>query len=190
MLNDVLSIIDRLISLRKYRNERFRAKFKELCDPIFHDLLLVHTDYVKMFEGIYVKIRKAFEQEPFSQVIEILRERRVELEAVREKLSMLARELSTDASKEPAEVQRFFFAVSQYLNLETSLLPACTRSTRASILLWRLESIGPDWGTELSWDEMSEWKKAIEDSLSCIREDWSRVCEAYAQLTVSAISKA
>ena len=49
MINALLSIIDRLIQLRKYRMERIEKAFKELFEPLFNDLLIIHGDYIKMF---------------------------------------------------------------------------------------------------------------------------------------------
>ncbi|WP_455205687.1 hypothetical protein [Kaarinaea lacus] len=51
MIDLFLEIIDRLIQLKQYRNQKLRTMFDELIDPIFNDLLLVHRDYVDLFEG-------------------------------------------------------------------------------------------------------------------------------------------
>jgi hypothetical protein len=186
MLNDVLSVIDRLISLRKYRNERFRAKCRELCDPIFHDLLLVHTDYVKMFEDIQVRIRRSSDQKHFSKAVEILREQRLEFEAVREKLKAIAGTLSSKADNQPEEVNTFINVVSFYFQWG----PLFINVTPSYALMDRLEIVIKDAGPEFSSEEMDSMRKIVEDALSGIRQSWSRVCEAYAALTVSAAERA
>jgi hypothetical protein len=49
VVNDLLSIIDRLIQLTEYRHRRFRLLFESLLEPAFAELLLVHGDYIRMF---------------------------------------------------------------------------------------------------------------------------------------------
>jgi hypothetical protein len=47
-----LLVVDRLISLFTQRDERRRAIFKEIIEPLFKDLETVDQDYMKMFKKI------------------------------------------------------------------------------------------------------------------------------------------
>jgi hypothetical protein len=50
MISDIRALLDRLIQLKNYRNRRYRTLFVDLLEPAFNDLLLVHKDYIQMFE--------------------------------------------------------------------------------------------------------------------------------------------
>jgi hypothetical protein len=52
MLAGLGKITDRLIELVKYREEKSRRIFDKLIEPIFNDLLLIHKDYLEMFERV------------------------------------------------------------------------------------------------------------------------------------------
>jgi len=50
MLEAALAIIDRLISLIKGRIEGRKEMFVQVLEPVFNDLVLIHDDYLKIFE--------------------------------------------------------------------------------------------------------------------------------------------
>jgi hypothetical protein len=50
MIDALISIIDRLIQLTEYRGKRRRRLFEDVIEPIFNDLLLIHRDYIEMFQ--------------------------------------------------------------------------------------------------------------------------------------------
>jgi hypothetical protein len=104
MLEAFLSIIDRLIRLKEYRNKRLQNVYQNLLDPVFNDLLTVHRDYIQMFEkvhgllylnGMYEtgKIPDNEYVKKVSEATEYLRERRIEFEPMRVKLMATIAEL-------------------------------------------------------------------------------------------------
>ena len=46
-----LGLIDRLIQLLKFRQERNEKQFRELAQKVFTDLEVVHTDYLLFIES-------------------------------------------------------------------------------------------------------------------------------------------
>jgi hypothetical protein len=53
VLDALVKIIDRLIELAKYREERFRRIFDKLIEPTYEDLKIIHSDYLEMFQTVY-----------------------------------------------------------------------------------------------------------------------------------------
>jgi hypothetical protein len=125
MIELLLQLIDRLIDLKKYQAERVEKTFKEILDPVFSDLLLVHGDYVRMFEDVQQQLIAIPNldnddgRKRLLEVAETLRQRRLEFEPVRQKLGAMTRELSTDASKlsrtmDSKEAEAFVVSVLEY----------------------------------------------------------------------------
>ena len=52
MISILISILDRLIQLKEYRNRRLQELFTALLEPTFNDLLQVHRDYLEVYEKI------------------------------------------------------------------------------------------------------------------------------------------
>ncbi|MDH3747338.1 MAG: hypothetical protein OER97_03960 [Gammaproteobacteria bacterium] len=131
MLDLFLSIIDRLIQLKGFRDARAAKRFQEIYQPSFEELLLVHRDYVGMFtplsklDQMHDSSRRMSWEE--TQVVgkavvtalEYVRERRVEFEPVRGKLRALV-ELLNELDLATAEA-KFIRAVLDYLSPVTRL---------------------------------------------------------------------
>src|SRR5215208_308479 len=49
MVQEIVSVIDKLVALIERRERRQKAIFTDLISPIFDELLLVHKDYIAMF---------------------------------------------------------------------------------------------------------------------------------------------
>lgn len=50
LIDALVSIIDRLIQLKTYRDTRLQEVYQSLLEPLFDDLLLIHRDYIQLFE--------------------------------------------------------------------------------------------------------------------------------------------
>ena len=52
IVSSLISILDRLIQLKEYRDRRLQELFTGLLEPTFNDLLQVHRDYLEVYEKI------------------------------------------------------------------------------------------------------------------------------------------
>lgn len=97
MIEIVLEIIDRLLSVQKRKSERLQTLFKELVEPIFNDLMNVHTEDLQMLEQARQELLTSVSnQSNFGNTIRELanrlRERQLKFEPVRTKLRAIAEE--------------------------------------------------------------------------------------------------
>ena len=183
MLELILSVIDRVIVLARGRVEGRRQLYREAIDPLFLDLVSVHSDYVRVFTEIesISATEDIFspnsppgadplgEDDALQAVKNLVNERRLQLEPVREKLKALAEVLSSEElpREEVALVraigQYFEFAtVSEYHSAYTSFLEFLSHLPRRAQIA-----------------------KQAGNQLSALRENWSYVTECYAIVRVA-----
>lgn len=98
MIELLLRLIDRLIDLKKYRNERLLRIFHEILEPTFNELLAVHSDYIAMFTDFAAMLPN--ENMPpeqrtaaLAQAANFLRRKRIEFEPVRTKIESFVKEI-------------------------------------------------------------------------------------------------
>src|SRR4030095_3231402 len=77
MVTELIAIIDRLLKLKEYRERRFRTFFNEVLEPTFNDLLIVHRDYIEMFEETYRLLPKG--PHPISRIVRAPKKRKVQM---------------------------------------------------------------------------------------------------------------
>jgi hypothetical protein len=84
-MTQLITLIDRLIQLKGYRNCRYRSLLNELLGPAFDELLLVPKDYIQIFEETRVLLPSAPPEAGYSEYIsqlkkpaEYLRKKRME----------------------------------------------------------------------------------------------------------------
>jgi hypothetical protein len=114
MIDAILGIIDRLIKLAETREEQSKAVRAEV-ESVYADLLLVHRDYVRMFEetlGMLPKVSTSGVVPKLEGAIAHLKQRRTEFEPVRTKLHAMAKVLdqqeSTPLSGFANEIREYF----------------------------------------------------------------------------------
>jgi hypothetical protein len=112
-------ITDRLMELVKYREEKSRRIFDKLIEPIFNDLLLIHKDYLEMFEEVRKMLpddkggRKKTEKK-LTRAYEYLESQRRAFEPTREKLRATVRELPKKVEKDNKK-EAFVRSIADYL---------------------------------------------------------------------------
>jgi hypothetical protein len=91
VIEALLKAMDRVIELSRIREKRFKTRFEEIHKPTFEDLKSVHSDYLLMFTELDQLLRAGRRQpmivpDVLNSGIEILSNKRVVFEPVREKL--------------------------------------------------------------------------------------------------------
>jgi hypothetical protein len=149
MLAIIISILDKLIKLKEYRDQRVQKVFQQVLEPIFNDLLSVHRDYIKMFEKAKTMLPtpdlswKEFHR-GLSEAADFLKEKRVEFEPARIKLKLMLGEIigDTEASSHKvsfgAQADSFIDNVASYFQSEKGM--AYVLTTRYELPLKRLKN--------------------------------------------------
>ena len=187
IVSDLLSIVDRLIQLTEYRHRRFRLLFESLLEPAFADLLLVHKDYIQMFEETRRLLPSRPPEGPLTRQIadlkkpaEYLRQKRTEFEPVRVKLRALAKSMK-EAELDP-DVRCFIDAVVGYFHRWLPRMGSVTIDLLAQIE----DSI--EKGEILSSDELDQSWEFVDGHIAVLidghKQQWSSVCETFAPLKV------
>jgi len=199
MINSLLAIIDRLIQLKTYQYERARVTYEQVFEPLFNDLLLIHGDYIKMFQDVAdllpwrltcevydgVAITQADRSKAFKEAIRSLRLRRKQFEPIRVRLRALSNELAANLSKFGPEARQFIQAVLKYFpqgNIDTHIWPP----SPSAVLLEILEQSRP-LKNNLAGDIRiyEHARRTIEHNIRSHEETWSELCIAFAKLRVA-----
>jgi hypothetical protein len=120
MIDGLVKITDRLIELVKYREEKCRRVFEKLIEPIFTDLLLIHKNYLEMFETVrsllpHKKDSKQKRNKKLRRAFDFLSQKRVEFEPTRDKIRAIIRALPGVGQKQNKK-EVFVLSVAQYLS--------------------------------------------------------------------------
>src|SRR5579859_4903201 len=165
MIDAVVKVLDRFIELLQYKERKRQELFNTLLQPLFEDLTVMHTDYIKMFEECRAELLDR--TYPLKDVAEALRQRRIEYEGMRDKSNAFI-----DALKEKPfapEVQEFLRAAA-YQIPHGELGPA--RSTPSSMILRALytkqELSGMPGTTDI--DVHDELLELVNDTVNSLRE--------------------
>lgn len=191
MIELILKLIDRIIDLKKYRDERFRKTFDDILDPLFKDLEAVHGNYIRMFEGVDAQLAAIpdLESRPgrirLREIAESLRQQRLEFEPVRVKLAAMNHELGqliygTDPKLDNPSVKEFVASVLRYLPRGN----VSGRTTRASALVRALQgalAITPEQIDE----EGEDLRELVSSTVEECRENWHSVAAAHATLKLA-----
>lgn len=197
MVESFVAIIDRLIQLKQHRDENLQRIFEKLIEPTFNETLLIHKNYVEMFEevlaimGIEEGKDDHLRSGEVSQTQAIaaaqrLRERRIEFEPVRRKLASLATEM--DGAHMTHALSMFVTAFQTYFPTGK----AVGAGTESRMLLQGLDhwiNNSPDPEPAGDWlngsrPAASAVVSSVRLTLNRLRTRWALLCEAYATLKI------
>jgi len=195
LVDSLLAVIDRPISLFALREKRQDRLFSELWEPTFNDLLVIHRDYIEMFEKVGARLSKMVAvpsnekgrdetSQEIAEVVEYLSHKRIEFEPVRQKLITLIDTIPKSGLDERA---------SAYVDALVWYFPIGVprrSSTAASEVLTQIEAhrkIIQDSAVnqELTRMSLSDLINYVHRVIQRQRHAWSIVCETYAPLTLA-----
>lgn len=181
VLGSVVKVIDRFTDLLKYRRLKRQEFFKTVIEPLFDDLMLMHTDYIKMFDDCRAQLLD--NTVPLREIAEALRQRRVVYESLRIKARAISEGLEQAEMDE--EVKNFLRAAAYHLpDGELGPVP----STYASLVLSRIYSVAGGLtdarqkpGDSPGGDRKEVLNLVISTS-EHIRTRWAWICEEYVRV--------
>jgi hypothetical protein len=195
MINSFLAIIDRILKLLTIREKRFDRLFSELWEPTFADLLIVHRNYVEIFEKARAMLgslqaghagKEGSETyiDKLAEISQYLSQQRIEFEPVRRKLIALIDAVEVtdldNMSKTFVEALVAYFPTGtpRRVSTEAAEVLSVIEAYRKSILDASTQN-GPD---HMSVNELVFY---VHDVIRRHRQAWSVVCEAYAPLRIA-----
>ena len=193
VLKSLVDVTDRIITWVDYRNSKANQRFAQLLEPIFNDLLVIHNDYLVMFNKVLSMLPAAEEEtrltpKEVDQAIEAaswLAENRLKFVTLREKMRAVAN-AATQVSL-PKHENDFVAAMADYFS-ELSLFSG--NSTPSNRLKEGLEQFvkeakSADASQELLIHFARKIRWSIERILSEQDRHWKNIRNKFAALKVA-----
>ena len=180
MIEAIIKVIDRLIQLRSIKDTRDRIVFDKIIEPSFNELLIIHSDYIRLFtedRGMFDSYQDDVEC-GIKKLIAYLESRRIELEPVRVRLSKLAEKLENDNIK--PEFKSYIATVRSYFVFDPKLFPDLGKSL-SSQLIDRLKQYQQIPRTPLP----GEVDHMLGLRIRHTRTKWAEVCEEFAHAKIA-----
>lgn len=200
MVEGLSKITEKLLVLVKYREEKSRRIFDKFIEPIFTDLLVIHKDYLEMFEGVQAMLpnendsRKEIHKK-LDEAVVYLQQKRTAFEPVRVKLRAIIEMLPENAEKDNKKdafvrsvanylrwSNRFQVAGSRASNIATEIRAAALRYSQPRSKLKQVVSaiMAPHAGALTAHDLAAYLSVTLDD----LRTRFARASEAYAAILV------
>ena len=190
MVDTLLKIIDRLISLRAIQTDRRKEIFARVLEPVVSDLHLVHGNYLAIFEEAEREIDNAMQKhvkprEALQVSLNFLKEKRVQYEPVRTNLKAFLHELR-EMDLQTEERELLYALIWYFPKGELS-----ARSTAASKIFTSLDVMLDEHSDERKYlDDASKvrWlRHELGNTVLDLKDAWSDVCTKFAKLKVTIV---
>ena len=176
MIDSILQLLDRAALLLKTRLESRRHLYHDHVEPLFSEVLAVHTDYQKVFSETEALVHSPDFNIEQGRIW--FADRRRELLPIRQKVTALAEALS-DAQGIVSEARNFFEAVCLYFSVAAGNDRITFGGSPTSVLLQAFERANPEnpkHQKELGWE--------IHSVRSNLDSQWANLLKTYAEARI------
>jgi hypothetical protein len=188
LVDAFVKVVEKLIELATYREQRDQRLFKELVTKLFDDMQIVHTDYLHILEEC---ARELMREKPLTHVAETLSRHRLQHEALRRRLRETAKVLEEN-QRLSQEYREFFGSISDYFTMSNS---AGIRTTSLSSAILGIAEKEIRKGRSMSDQEVGFGIRMVHNELILLvldyfehtRRYWQLLCESYAKLLNSSL---
>ena len=178
LIESVVKTVDRFTDLLKYRQARRKELFVTVIEPLFNDLMVMHTDYMKMFDECWSELLD--NKVPLADIANALRQRRAVYVGLRVKARAITESLNSYDTQPP--IKKFLSAAAYHIP-DGELGPVM--STPSGMVLNRLYAasgtlvdIPHEAGNSPTGDRKEILDLVIATSNN-IRTRWAWICEEY-----------
>lgn len=192
MLDAILQIIDRLIQLTEYREDRKRSAFENHVNPIFNELKTIYDDY----RALLIDTQKLLEQPEttFLDIVHILRERREDYQRIRSEVARYTNIL-TNTNNLDKDIQKFATTAIEVIQPKLGNLNEVGKSlgvsgSRISQLLSQFLLIISieNKNSIRNWEQTRQLLVSVlECSQSDLEVRWNAVCNEYYHLRLTCL---
>lgn len=203
MIDAIVKVIDRIISLVERADTRNRAFYEEQIAPLFADLQTIHADYAKIFERVRQAVEKP--ESDINQLISDVRKARLDKLPQRQALKDLALALHKSDHAESVDhpltreqarrdlTEQFAISLLRYFRVAIYGEQEMEFSTQLTALLEILNDLEKsrreDWSesrreyhllkARLKMDELVQTMNAVFCTASAVYSELKLLCQRY-----------
>ena len=177
MFDGLVRIVDRLIELRKYREERNLRLFNSSVKKIYEDMREVHADYLVIFKSCEDALNK---NTPLREIADTITSERLRYEPTRVQIKAMLWELVD--KPELASYKELLTGLISYFSLIEGLTRPGTPSAALLDLLEAAESnsLGDIEG-QFNEKKQETVRKTVSAHLQLLRDRWNELSRLYAK---------
>jgi hypothetical protein len=178
LLELFLALIDRMLALAKTRSES-KDKWLEVITALHSELIQIHSNYLSFFEQARLDLARGTS---VREVLERLKERRLELEAARRSLRAVGKELAVAKAGSAFHRVYFFAKLSEYLSAAAD---GPVHSSAALNVVDRMET-----ALSLGHEEKvlaDDFQHILAETLSLLRTRFDDVASAYGSVKAQSL---
>jgi hypothetical protein len=187
MFELVVPTITILMKILEYKNQSYYKTFVDCIVPTFEKMLIIHTDYIQMFEETLkllpnyalLQLNPSEYESELIKTKEYLVKRRREREGERIHLKTLTNELKRE--KFDSDVIEFVDALLNYFKVPN---PLENTGSAAFFIVEQIEDVIQQEEKLIArWEELH---RTILGLIEKYRIEWAKICEIYVRLTIKA----
>lgn len=181
IINDLLSVIDRLLKLKRLRQQTAKNLFADIIAPIFDDLATIQEDYLGILSTTAASLRQP--GKTVKEVAKQLRQDRLRFEPVRIKTRAVSEQLK-HLDHYP-QIQEFVHCVIVYLPRGELFgeNPSAATGIIDALDHWDPSDEFVLYGMPV--DPRARLTELVDTTITWQRKTWNDLCESFGRLKVA-----